>query len=316
MINIGFKMRKILITGGLGQLGSYLVDALFLRNKVTILDNFSSVAREKVPDKVKIIRGDIQDKKVRDLVHANEIIIHAAAQVSVAKSMQDPIFDAKNNIIGTLNLLEGARNSKIERLVYFSSAAVYGNPIYLPIDELHPQNPLSPYGTSKLSGEKYCLMYNQAFGLPTVCLRPFNIYSQRQDPTSPYSGVISRFIERVKNNHSPLIFGDGTQTRDFVSVHDVVDMTLLVIENEDAIGKVFNVGTGIATRIDELAKMIIELYEKEIEIEYTSAREGDIKESYADISKAKSIGYAPKVRLDEGLKEFADIKRTDNMVHI
>jgi len=297
-------MQKILITGGLGQVGSYLVDRLHATAAVTILDNYSSTTREFVPDGVTIVHGDVQDPRVRELVMENDIVIHTAAQISVAASMQDPESDASNNILGTLNLLEAARQTDLRKFIYFSSAAVYGNPEYLPVDEAHPQEPLSPYGASKLSGEKYCTMYHKAFGVPSVCLRPFNIYSPRQDPSNPYSGVISRFIERVKNNQPPVIFGDGTQTRDFVSVHDIVDMVLIAIENEKAEGSVFNVGTGTPTRIDELARMIIDIYGADVPVEFADSRAGDIKESCADISKARSVGYMPRVGLYEGLKEF------------
>lgn len=299
-------MQKILITGGLGQVGSYLVDRLHTTATVTVLDNYSSTTRETVPDGVAIVRGDVQGARARELVMENDIVIHTAAQISVAASMQDPKFDASNNILGTLNLLEAARQTNLSKFIYFSSAAVYGNPEYLPIDEAHPQQPMSPYGASKISGEKYCTMYHKAFGVPSVCLRPFNIYSPRQNPSNPYSGVISKFIECVKNKQSPMIFGDGTQTRDFVSIHDIVDMVLIAIKNEKAEGGVFNVGTGTPIRIDELAQMIIDIYGADVPIEFADSRLGDIKDSCSDISKAKSIGYTPRVGLREGLKEFRD----------
>ncbi|MDY6964342.1 MAG: NAD-dependent epimerase/dehydratase family protein [Halobacteriota archaeon] len=297
-------MSKVLITGGLGQIGSYIVERLCNEHEVTVIDNFSSTVKEEVPDGVMVIRADVQDRCVRDVVCNNDVIIHAAAQVSVEKSTQDPIHDAENNVIGTLNLLEAARQADIKRFVYLSSAAVYGNPTYLPIDEEHPQNPLSPYGVSKLSAEKYCVAYNRAFGLPTVCLRVFNVYSPRQSPQNPYSGVISTFIERVVDDKPPVIFGDGSQTRDFVSVHDIVDMVCLVMEKDEAAGEVFNVGTGIVTRIDDLAIKTIKLFGKDLVPQYTEPRRGDIVDSYTDISKARETGYSPKVMLDEGLKEF------------
>ena len=303
-------MQKILITGGLGQVGSYLVDKLCKTAEVTVLDNYSSTTRESIPDDVTVVHDDILSKRARELVIQNNVVIHTAAQISVSRSMDDPLFDLNNNVFGTLNLLEATRsssaglNSNLKKFIYFSSAAVYGNPEYLPIGEAHPQNPLSPYGTSKLSGEKYCTMYHKAFGVPTVCIRPFNIYSPRQNPSNPYSGVISKFMERVKNNQSPIIFGDGAQTRDFVSVHDIVDMVLLAIENKKAEGEVFNVGTGVSTTVTELAQMIIDIYGADVDIEYADSMPGDIKHSISDISKARSIGYEPKVQLYDGLKEF------------
>ncbi|MBC7086109.1 MAG: GDP-mannose 4,6-dehydratase [Methanomethylovorans sp.] len=298
-------MKKILITGGLGQVGSYLVDALHDKAKITVLDNFSSTTRESVPEGVNIIKGDIRDRTAAAFVKKNNIIIHTAAQISVTASMEDPLFDAQNNVFGTLNMLEAARKASISKFVYISSAAVYGNPLYIPITEDHPQDPLSPYGVSKLSGEKYCMMYHRAFGLPTCCIRPFNIYSPRQNPENPYSGVISRFIDKAKAKQSPVVFGDGNQTRDFISVHDIVNMIILLLENEDANGHVFNAGTGKSITINELANMILNIFDADVPINYMPERPGDIKNSCSDITKAKKIlGFEPKVSLREGLLEF------------
>ncbi|WP_445474186.1 GDP-mannose 4,6-dehydratase [Methanococcoides methylutens] len=299
-------MQKILITGGLGQVGSYLVDRFHENNEVVVVDNHSSTTREIVPANVEVLKMDIQDD-VSDLVKSSDILIHTAAQISVARSMQEPLFDARNNVMGTLNLLEAARDADLERFVYFSSAAVYGNPVEVPITEDHPQDPLSPYGASKLSGEKYCLMYNRAYGLPTTCIRPFNIYSPRQDPSNPYSGVISKFMERVRNSQDPMVFGDGEQTRDFISVHDIVDMVELVIEREGAVGEVFNAATGKSTTINELANIVIDLFGKDVEIEHKQPMAGDIKHSVADISKARELGFRPKVELKQGLEEFLNL---------
>lgn len=308
-MSIQSNMQRILITGGLGQVGSYLVDALHENAKVTVLDNYSSTTREGVPQDVHVIKGDIKDEIAANLVKQSDVVIHTAAQISVTASMENPLFDAQNNIFGTLNLLEAARNSAISKFVYISSAAVYGNTLYTPITESHPQDPLSPYGASKLTGEKYCMMYNKAFGLPSCCIRPFNIYSPRQDPHNPYSGVISRFIEKAKAKQSPVIFGDGTQTRDFISVHDIVDMIVLLIENEDANGHVFNAGTGKSTTVTELASMILNTFDVDIPIQYMPERPGDIKYSCSDISSARKIlGFEPKVSLENGLMEFAKCK--------
>lgn len=302
---------EILITGGLGQVGSYLTEELSKekKNQLTVLDNFSSRIKGFVPpDDVLVVEGDILDKQlVNDLVSKNDIIIHTAAQVSVINSIEDPIKDAQNNIMGTLTLLDAARRKNIKRFIYFSSAAVYGNPEYLPINEDHPTNPMSPYGLGKLTGEKYGMIFHSLFGLPFVCLRPFNIYSPRQNPGSPYSGVISKFIERAKLDKTPIIFGDGSQTRDFVSVHDVVSMVIKCIEYDSAVGEVFNVGTGIETSVKKLACLC-----SDKEPEYQAANSGDIRNSYTDISKAKKIlGYYSKYRLEDGLKDlmFSKIKR-------
>lgn len=300
-------MQKILITGGLGQVGSYLVDALHEKAKITVLDNYSSTTREVVPPGVNVIKGDVKDRIAADLVNQNDVVIHTAAQISVTASMEDPLSDAQNNVFGTLNLLEAARRSSISKFIYISSAAVYGDPINVPITESHPQDPLSPYGASKLSGEKYCMMYNKAFGLPSCCIRPFNIYSPRQDPGNPYSGVISRFIEKARAGQSPVIFGDGTQTRDFISVHDIVDIIHLLLETEDANGHVFNAGTGNSITVSELANMVLETFDVDVPVRYMPERPGDIRYSCSDISKAQKIlGFEPKVSLREGLMEFAE----------
>jgi UDP-glucose 4-epimerase len=299
------RYGKILITGGLGQVGSYLCESLCIDNEVTVLDNFSSTGN-KVPESVCVVRGDIRDRPlVNSLVKDADAVIHCAAQIFVSRSMDDPVFDAENNVMGSLNLLDAARNSDVKRFVFFSSAAAYGNPVRLPIAEDHPQDPMSPYGASKASAEKYVIMFSKAYGLPATSIRPFNIYSPRQDPSNPYSGVISKFIDRVSEGKPPVIFGDGSATRDFVSVHDVVDMVLLMLEKQSAVGRSFNCGTGNVTRIDDLANMIIELCGKSLMPEMRLERPGDIKDSYADISLAKDIlGYMPKVALRDGIRDM------------
>ena len=298
----------ILITGGLGQVGSYLTEELSKekKNQLTILDNLSSKIKGfVVPDDVLVVEGDILDKElVNKLVLKNDIIIHTAAQVSVINSIEDPIKDSENNILGTLTLLAAARRKNIKKFIYFSSAAVYGNPKYLPINEDHPTNPMSPYGLSKLTGEKYGMIFHSLFGLPFVCLRPFNIYSPRQNPGSPYSGVISKFIERAKLDKQPIIFGDGSQTRDFVSVHDVVSMVIKCIEYDSAVGEVFNVGTGIETSVKKLAGLC-----SGKEPEHLPPKSGDISNSYADINKARNIlGYYSKYDLENGIRDLLDNK--------
>ncbi len=304
--NLGMvKSMRILITGGRGQVGSYLGERFSENHKVTVLDNFSnSLNNTKFSSDIKVIKDDIRNRKVvNELADETDAIIHTAAQTSVTRSVEDPIYDADNNINGTLNLLEAARKSDVKHFIYISSAAVYGKPKILPIDEEHPTNPLSPYGLSKLTGERYAILYYKLYGLPVVCVRPFNIFSPRQNPNSPYSGVITKFIERIGNNQDPTIFGDGNQTRDFVYIEDVVDVIFKAMEHKRAIGEIFNIGTGKSTRIKELADIIIKISNKNLEPEFVPAQIGDIKESYADVTKAKKIlGYVPKFDLEEGLK--------------
>lgn len=297
-------MKKVLVTGGIGQVGSYVVDLMRDNYEITVLDNLSTGKTPSVPDNVDFIKEDIRSPAAKELAGKHDIIIHTAAQISVAKSMDDPVFDADNNVFGTLNLLEGARAGNIERFIYMSSAAVYGNPEYLPIDEKHPQNPMSPYGASKFCGERYCCMYSKAYGLPSVCIRPFNIYSPRQDPSNPYSGVISKFISRVRDDLAPIVFGDGTQTRDFVSAHDVVNMIQLLVNGKGDNGEVYNVGTGKVTSINELAQMVLDIFGKNMDIEFRDPMPGDIKHSYTDISKAKKLGFKPGVELYNGLEDI------------
>ena len=296
----------VLLTGGLGQVGSYICESLVARGDiVTILDNASSKVNP-YPPEANFVKGDIRDAGLVNILASQaDFIVHCAAQIYVTRSMENPMDDAQNNVIGTLNLLDAARKSGIRRFVYFSSAAIYGNPVRLPLDESHPQDPLSPYGASKLAGEKYGLMFQRAYGLPVTSIRPFNIYSPRQDPSSPYSGVISKFIDNVSRGKPPVIFGDGSATRDFVSVHDVVDLVLLMLEKDACVGKAFNCGTGKATRVGELARAVIDIYGKDLEPELQPGRPGDITDSYADISLAKKLlGFSPKVSLDDGLREI------------
>jgi UDP-glucose 4-epimerase len=297
-------MQSLLITGGLGQVGSYLADRFAENYDVTVLDNRTSPCRETVPDGVELVVGDIRGPEAAGPVADADAVVHTAAQVSVPRSLEQPLPDAQNNVFGTLALLEAAREAEVERFVYFSSAAVYGDPQFLPVGENHPQDPLSPYGVSKLAGEKYAMMYHRAHGMPVVCIRPFNIYSPRQDPSSPYSGVISAFTERVKAGLPPVIYGDGEQTRDFISVHDIVRMVELCLEKKAAVGKVLNAGTGEATTVNELASVILGLAGSDAGPQYERARPGDILHSVADISAARGTGFNPQVSLEEGLSEF------------
>jgi len=297
-------MQTILITGGLGQVGSYLTDRFCTDNKIIVLDNTSSPCRHEVPAGVQLVVGDIQGPEAVRLVEQTDVVIHTAAQIDVNRSMEQPMFDCENNILGTLNLLEAARQTNLKRFVYFSSAAVYGDTIYTPIDENHPTQPLSPYGVSKLTGEQYALMYHRAFNLPVSVLRPFNIYSPRQDPSNPYSGVITKFMEKVKAGQSPIIFGDGEQTRDFISVHDIVDLVELLVEKDEAIGRVFNAGTGTQTTVNRLAEIVQNVFDSDLPVEYQDARTGDIRHSVADISAAQTLGFVPQVSLEDGLAEF------------
>ena len=287
----------LLITGSSGQLGSYLVESIP-----------DSIGLDIKVSKYTKIVWDIR-KEIEEALKNYDIdaIIHAAAQVSVVKSVENPKFDAENNIVGTINLLEYARKHDVEHFIYISSAAVYGEPRYLPIDENHPAKPESPYGLSKLTGEKYALLYSDLYGLKVASVRPFNIFSPRQDPNSPYSGVISIFVERAKRDAPLIIYGDGEQTRDFVNIEDVVNLLKLLVKNK--ITGIYNCGTGKETSINELANIIQEVSGKNLKIIHSSPREGDIRKSYANIQKAKNTGYIPTTDLKKDIAKYFFTKK-------
>lgn len=295
-------MVKYLVTGASGQIGSYVLERL--------LDKAEAIGVDLRPSGIKeindfIILGDLRSREfVEKIVKDVDIIIHLAAQISVEKSWKDPIYDAENNILATINLLKEASERNIEKFVYISSAAVYGIPRYLPIDEDHPKNPLSPYGVSKLAGEYYCKAYSE--DVYTVIVRPFNVFSPRMDPKSPYSGVIAKFIQRVKKGLPPIIYGSGKQTRDFVHVRDVVDFIEIAMRKGKR-REAYNVGTGRETSILELAEMIMEIGKFEGEPIFEKPRKGDIERSVADITNAKRIGFKPKTNLRKDLEEVFEL---------
>ncbi len=277
---------KILITGGLGQIGSYLAEKLTKEHQVTIIDDMSHSAVSKISHTI-LIKGDISNKLTISKVPLKpDIIIHCAAQIDVSQSTRNPILDAKTNILGIINILEYAKESHA-KVIYFSSAAVYGHPESLPISEAHNTDPISPYGISKLAGEYYVCLYYHTHKVQSVILRPFNIYSPRET-----SSVIARFLHGTK----PVIYGSGNQTRDFVSAKDVVNVTIEIIES-DISGETINIGTGKATSINEVAEIL------EITPEYRSAKDGDIQHSVADITKLQElINFKPGISLKTDLK--------------
>lgn len=290
---------KVLITGSSGSIGSYLFEKLSRDHRLFGLDLRQGPYTNVV--------GDVQDfGLVEGLVSRVDIVIHCAAQTSVVKSVEDALFDAKNNVIGTLNLLEAARRSRgLRRFIYFSSAAVYGFPEYVPIDECHPCRPVSPYGVSKLAGEFYAKVFHELYGVPTVCVRPFNVYGGRQGLNSPYSGVISKFLYRIDRGLPPVIYGDGSQSRDFVHVQDVADMIVLALGCDEAVGAAFNCGTGKEVSIEELARLMISLSGKGLKPKYSEGKRGDINRSCADIKKAeKMLGFKPKISVEQWLMEL------------
>ncbi len=303
------KNKRVLVTGGCGFIGSHIAERLCADNEVIILDNLVSGTIENIStfkDKVEFVKADICDaKSISSHFKEVDCVFHEAANVFVQTSVENPYFDAEVNILGMLNVLEAARKHDVGRLVFAASSASYGEPKFLPITEDHPLNPDSPYAASKKAGEDYCNVYTNLYGLPTVKLRYMNVYGPRQDASSPYSGVISVFVDRIQKEQKLTIYGDGNQTRDFVNVKDVVDANLLAATKESAVGEVFNIGNGDVTTINELANSIMKIAEKKVEIDYKPMQKGDVYESVADISKAKEkLGFSPKMDLETGLREL------------
>jgi len=290
---------KVLVTGASGQIGSYVLERF--------ADKHDAAGVDLKPCPIKdlkdlVVQGDLRSYEfVEKVVKDVDVVVHLAAQVSVENSWNNPVYDAENNVIATVNLLKACSDYGVDRFVYISSAAVYGDPQYVPIDEEHPKNPMSPYGVSKLAGEYYCRVF--ADKIHTVIIRPFNVFSARMDPNNPYSGVIAKFIYRVKQKLPPVIYGDGKQTRDFVHVRDVVDFIEIALKRGEN-GEAYNVGTGRETSILELAEIIMEIAGINGEPVFDKPRKGDIRRSCADISKARKLGFEPKTDLRRDLEEI------------
>ena len=251
------SFNHALVTGGAGFIGSHLTEALVNRGiRVTVVDNLSTGHRRNIAHLkagVSFVEGDIRDAELLGRVTAGcDVVFHQAAVVSVTQSVQDPSYSCEVNDLGTVRVLDASRKNGVKRVVLASSSAVYGDDPTLPKTENMPARPLTPYAVQKLTGEYYAASFGGLYGLETTCLRYFNVYGPRQDPSSPYSGVISIFMTRASSKTAPTIYGDGSQSRDFVFVEDVVQANLLAATRSEAIGRVFNVGTGQAIRIDEL----------------------------------------------------------------
>ena len=299
---------KALVTGGAGFIGSHIVDRLLADgHEVLVLDDFSTGHRHNLPENnaaLTIVEGDISNSgTVKECMSGIDWVFHKAAVASVPKTVNDPVGSSAVNYQGTLNLLEAARNNNVKRFVFASSAALYGDEPTLPKVETMCPVTLSPYAVDKLASEFACGMYAKLYGLETVCLRYFNVYGPKQDPSSPYSGVISIFTDKLKNKETPSIFGDGEQTRDFVFVSDVVEANMKAITAEDGIGEYYNIATGNKITLNELLKTLCDIYDIDFNVNYGEARQGDIKESYAVIDKAVSkLKWKPAVELNQGLK--------------
>lgn len=300
--------RNVLVTGGAGFIGSHLVETLLADGcRVTVLDDLSSGHERNLPSssgRLRFVRGDIRNPAaVADAVGGCEAVFHLAAVVSVPQTTQDPIGSAEVNEIGSLNVLEAARGAGVKRLVFASSSAVYGDDPRLPKGEDMQPKPLTPYAVQKLAVEYHARVYSRLYGLPAASLRFFNVFGPRQDPSSPYSGVISIFLTRALSGVAPMINGDGRQSRDFVFVSDVVQALIAAAVSPSAPGKVFNVGTGQSVTIRRLWEVIAALSGSTAVPLHGPPRPGDVPQSVSAIEAARAeLGFEPRVSFEEGLK--------------
>lgn len=302
-------MKKYLVTGGAGFIGSNIVGKLLEGgNFVRVADDFSTGRKENLKEflnnpSFELINGDLTDIEVaRKAVKGMDFVIHEAAMPSVQRSVEDPLRSNNANIGGTLNILLASRDEKIKKLVYAASSSVYGDNPELPKREDFPVMPISPYALQKYAGERYCQIFWRLYGLPTICLRYFNVFGPNQDPNSQYSAVIPKFINCFLKNEKPTIYGLGEQSRDFTFVDNVVEANILAANSSNGSGDVFNIACGDEISLNQLVGFLNEITDKNIKADYQKERPGDVLHSRADISKAeKVLGYKPKVEFKEGL---------------
>jgi nucleoside-diphosphate-sugar epimerase len=304
-------MKNYLVTGGAGFIGSHLVKKILEQgDAVRVADNLSTGLRENLEPfftnpHFEFMEGDLTLlQTANDAAKGMDIVLHQAALPSVARSVQDPLASHQANATATLNLLIASRGHGIKKFVYASSSSIYGNNPQLPKREDFPVMPVSPYALTKYAGERYCQIFWQIYGLPTVCLRYFNVFGPNQDPASPYSAVIPKFIASFLKGETPVIYGDGNQSRDFTFVENVVSANLLAAQSEKGMGEVFNIACGSRTSLNELIALLQEMSGKKIQPEYRPARQGDVLHSLADIAKAADLlDYKPLVDIKTGLQK-------------
>jgi UDP-N-acetylglucosamine/UDP-N-acetyl-alpha-D-glucosaminouronate 4-epimerase len=298
---------RILVTGGGGFIGSHLVHTLVRDgHDVRVLDNFATGRRENLLDldsSFELVEGDIQSyERVHNAALGCEIVLHQAAMPSVPRSIQDPLTSNASNVIGTLNVLLAARDNGVRRVVFASSSSVYGASEDLPKHESQTPLPISPYAVAKLAGEGYCRSFHAVYGLETVALRYFNVFGSRQDPLSQYAAVIPNFLTAVLEGRDPTIFGDGTQTRDFTYVSNVIDANLLAMSAPDVAGQALNIACGGRISLNEVITSIAELTGLSVEPRREPARLGDVPHSMANIDQARELlGFEPVVDFRDGL---------------
>lgn len=300
------KNKNVIVTGGMGFIGSHLTEKLLEENEITVIDDESTGKIENIRHlldhkNLTVIKGSIVDLNLAEIFKEKDYIFHLAAIPSVPRSVKDPFNSNNSNVTGTLNVLLAARDTGIKKVIFSSSSSVYGNTPTLPKREDMPVNPMSPYAITKATGEMYCKVFQDLYGLPTVSLRYFNVFGPRQNPNSQYAAVIPKFITAILNDRSPVIFGDGKQSRDFTFVKNVVDANILSCESNET--GIFNIACGRRIIINQLVDYINEILEKEIRPLYENPRQGDIKHSLADISRAKCFGYNPEDYFKNELNE-------------
>ncbi|MGQ9777601.1 MAG: SDR family oxidoreductase [Thermodesulfobacteriota bacterium] len=303
-------MAKVLVTGGAGFIGSNLTETLLkLGHEVRVLDNFSTGKRENlifddVYPFLEIVEGDICNlSDCKRAVRGIEYLFHQAALPSVQRSVDDPLTTHSVNAAGTLNLLIASRDEGVRRFIYASSSSIYGDTPSLPKKESMPPTPLSPYALQKYIGEEFCRLFYQLYGFETISLRYFNIFGPKQDPQSIYSAVIPKFIHALLHEESPVIYGDGEQSRDFTYIENVVHANLLAMDMEHASGEVVNIGCGKQTSLNQLLSLLTDIMGINIPPRHEEPRKGDVRHSLADITRAKEIlNYEPQVGIEEGLR--------------
>jgi nucleoside-diphosphate-sugar epimerase len=302
-------MANYLVTGGAGFIGSHTSEALVGRgHRVRVVDNLATGYERNLRQGVEFVKGDLAETALAaNVVKGIDYVIHQAAIPSVPRSVLKPAESHRANVDATLNLLIASRDAGVKRLVFAGSSSVYGDTLVLPKTETMPTNPLSPYALQKLMGEMYGQMFTRLYGFETVTTRYFNVFGPRQDPGSPYSGVISLFIKALHEKTTPVIYGDGGQTRDFTFVTNVVDGVIRAAETPGVGGEVFNIATNQRISLNDLLATLNKIFGTNIQPIYKEARAGDVRDSQADITKAeKMLGYKPIVGLEDGLRETVD----------
>jgi nucleoside-diphosphate-sugar epimerase len=299
-------LANYLVTGGAGFIGSHTSEALVARgHRVRVVDNLATGYERNLRQGVEFVKGDLAEPALAaTVVKGIDYVIHQAAIPSVPRSVNKPAESHRANVDATLNLLLASRDAGVKRLVFAGSSSVYGDTVVLPKTETMPTNPLSPYALQKLMGEMYGQMFTRLYGFETVTTRYFNVFGPRQDPGSPYSGVISLFIKALHEKTTPVIYGDGEQTRDFTFVTNVVDGVIRAAETPGVGGQVFNIATNKRISLNDLLATLNKIFGTSVQPTYKEGRAGDVRDSQADISKAeKLLGYKPIVGLEQGLRE-------------